>query len=766
MSPVAPLHERNIPVTSSSPISDLSLEEKASLGSGGSFWRTREAGTVTSFMLTDGPHGLRKQGGSADHLGLADSIPATCFPPAVAMSQTWNPQLVAQVAAALGTECQAEQVGVLLGPGINIKRDPRGGRNFEYYSEDPHLSGILGTAWVSGLQGQGVGASVKHFAANNAETDRLRSSSDVDERTLREIYLRAFQKVVQNAQPWTVMTSYNKINGVYTSQDPWLLTEVLRNEWGFEGVVVSDWGGVEDRVAATAAGLDLQMPGDGGREDAAVVAAVSSGDLDVAAVDRAASNVAALAAKIEAASHQVDGFDVDEHHRLARVAASQSIVLLKNDAQTLPISPATSLAVIGAFATTPRYQGGGSSHVNPTRVDVPLDEIRERTSGNVTLAQGFTTDGTGATDVLREEAVAAAAGADAAILFLGLDDAQESEGFDREHIELPAEQVELARAVAAVQPHTVVVLAHGGVVRLAELVDIVPAIVDGALLGQGLGSAIADVLFGVVNPSGKLTETVPVRLADVPAYLNFPGSNSHVLYGEGIFVGYRWYDARELGVTFPFGHGLSYTQFTYSGLTVTATDAGIEASVTVTNTGERAGREVVQFYVAVPGSGTVRPPRELKGFGSVTLEPGASDSVTVQIGRDDLAYWETRTGGWAVETGTYEVSAAASSRDLRLTEAVEVVGDDIQLPVSGSSTIGELMSNPTTKATIMPLLMGMVEASGAGAVEENLGMDMMKMVGSIPLSRLMKMGESNGPDLSLEALFAGTQDQDDTAPVS
>lgn len=760
MNPVPPTHERNTPV-STSPIDNLSIEEKAGLGSGGSFWRTRSAGTVTSLMLTDGPHGLRKQGGSADHLGLAESIPATCFPPAVAMAQSWNPNLVARVAQALGTECQAEQVGVLLGPGINIKRDPRGGRNFEYYSEDPHLSGALGTAWVAGIQSQGVGASVKHFAANNAETDRLRSSSDVDERTLREIYLRAFQRVVQHAQPWTVMSSYNKINGVYTSQDPWLLTDVLRTEWGFSGAVVSDWGGVEDRVAAVAAGLDLQMPGDGGREDAKVVQAVTRGDLDIAAVDRAAGNVAALAAKIDAARQPIDAFDVDAHHQLAREAAAQAIVLLKNEAATLPIAATDSIAIIGAFATTPRYQGGGSSRVNPTKVDVPLNEIRGHTDADVVFAHGFTVDGSGDEEALREEAVTAASNADVAILFLGLDDAQESEGFDREHIELPTDQLTLARAVAAAQPRTIAVLAHGGVVRLNELADIVPAILDGALLGQGLGAAIADVLFGVVNPSGKIAETVPVRLADVPAYLNFPGSNSHVLYGEGIFVGYRWYDARDLDVTFPFGHGLSYTRFSYSNLTVTAGDEGIEASVTVTNSGDRAGREIVQFYIGLAGSNTTRPARELKGFGSVTLEPGSSDTVSITISRDDLAYWETRTGAWAVEPGTYSVSAAASSRDIRLTETVEVVGDQIQLPVSGSSTIGELMSNPATADKIMPLLMGMVEASGANAVEENLGMDMMKMVGSIPLSRLMKMGESNGPDIPLDALFADNH-QDET----
>ena len=750
---------------STAPIDDLTVQEKAGLGSGGSFWRTRDAGTVTSFMLTDGPHGLRKQGGSADHLGLAESIPATCFPPAVGMAQSWNPQLVSRVAEALGTECQAEQVGVLLGPGINIKRDPRGGRNFEYYSEDPFLSGVLGAAWVSGLQSQGVGASVKHFAANNAETDRLRSSSDVDQRTLREIYLRAFQRVVRDARPWTVMSSYNKINGVYTSQDPWLLTDVLRKEWGFDGAVVSDWGGVEDRVAAVAAGLDLQMPGDGGREDAKIVAAVTSGELDLAAVDRAAINVAALAAKIDAARQQIDGFDVDQHHQLAREAAAQSIVLLKNDDRALPISAAASVAVIGAFAVTPRYQGGGSSHVNPTRVDIPLDEIRER-STEVIYAPGFTVDGSGDADALRDDAVAAASNADVAVLFLGLDDAQESEGFDREHIELPAEQLELARAVAAAQPRTIAVLAHGGVVRLSELADAVPAIVDGALLGQGLGAAIADVLFGAVNPSGKIAETVPVRLADVPAYLNFPGSNSHVLYGEGIFVGYRWYDAREIEVTFPFGHGLSYTEFSYSDLALIATEEGIEASVTITNSGNRAGREIAQFYVGLPGSTTVRPVRELRGFGSVTLEPGSSDTVRVQISRDDLAYWETRTGGWALESGTYSVSAAASSRDIRLTETVNVHGDDIQLPVSGSSTIGELMSNPATAEKIMPLLMGMVEASGANAVEENLGMDMMKMVGSIPLSRLMKMGESDGPDLPLDALFADAPTNDTSGAPS
>ncbi|WP_444963200.1 glycoside hydrolase family 3 C-terminal domain-containing protein [Nocardiopsis sp. M1B1] len=752
-------------------LSGLTPAEKASLSSGADFWTTKAVGDVPSLVLTDGPHGVRRQAGATDHLGLSESLPATCFPPAVGLSQSWDPDLVARVGAALGAEAGALGVDVLLGPGINIKRDPRGGRNFEYFSEDPVLTGVLGGAWVSGLQSTGVGASLKHFAANNAEHDRMRSSSDVDPRTLREIYLRAFQKVVRTSAPWTVMCSYNRINGVYASENHWLLTTVLRQEWGFDGVVVSDWGAVQDRPAAVAAGLDLEMPGDGGASDARLLAAVEDGACSAQDVDTAASRVAALAARARgsrrdraadsAPTPEVGAREVEAHHALAREVASRCVVLLKNDGALLPLAPGGSVAVIGGFARNPRYQGGGSSHVNPTRVDVPLEEIRALAgSGAVAFAAGYAADARGdaepgdATE-LREEAVRAATDADTAVVFLGLAEHQESEGFDREHIELPAEQLDLLAAVVRAQPRTVVVLSHGGVLRLAPVADLAPAVLDGALLGQAGGGAVADVLFGRVNPSGRLGETVPVRLQDTPAYLNFPGENSAVLYGEGLYVGYRWYDARDMEVAFPFGHGLSYTSFAYSDLELEQDGAGITAHLTVTNTGDRAGREVVQFYVAKPDSAVSRAPRELKGFTGVTLEPGSSERVSVLLPREDLAYWEVRADRWVVEGGEYVVSAGASSRDLRATAAVAVEGDALRLPVTLDSTLGEVMADPGAAALLAQAFTPPAAAEGS---DNAMGMDMARMMASIPIRRLASFGPT-GLD-ELEALVARINAED------
>ncbi|WP_282203749.1 glycoside hydrolase family 3 C-terminal domain-containing protein [Kitasatospora fiedleri] len=747
----------------------LSLAERAALGSGAGFWTTKAVGPVPALTLTDGPHGVRLQddrAGESDHLGLAASRPATCFPPAVGLGQSWDAELVAEVGRALGTEGRALGVDVLLGPGVNIKRDPRCGRNFEYYSEDPRLTGTLATAWVRGLQSTGVGASLKHFAANNTEHDRMRSSSDVAARPLREVYLRAFQQVVQQAQPWTVMCAYNRINGTYAAENRWLLTEVLRGEWGFDGAVVSDWGAVQDRVASVAAGLDLEMPGTGGTTDAQVVAAVEAGALDADAVAAAAARTVALAARARAGrALPVGPFDPDAHHALARRVAAHCVVLLKNDpvdgTPVLPLTAGRPLAVLGAFATEPRYQGGGSSHVNPTRLDVPLAEIRALAgAAEVVHAPGFTTDGTGDAAALRAEAVAVAAAADTAVLFLGLAAHQESEGFDREHIELPAEQLELLAEVVRVQPRTAVVLSHGGVLRLAP-VTAAPALLDGALLGQAAGGALADVLFGRVNPSGRLTETVPVRLQDTPAYLDFPGEHGHVAYGEGLFVGYRWYDARDIAVTFPFGHGLSYTEFRYHGLELAADAEGIRASVTVTNTGGRAGREVVQFYVAKPGSALVRPPRELKGHATITLEPGASGRVEVLLPRADLAYWDTRAGRWIVEGGGYEVLAAASSRDPRATAGVELAGDELELPLTLDSTLGEVMARPgaaETLGALLPLPQGTGD-SGAdgGAGGDGLGVDLARMMASVPVRRLVSFAGGAVTTADLERLLAHLQ---------
>lgn len=724
-------------------IAGLDLTDQAALGSGASFWTTKPIGTVPAIMLTDGPHGVRRQSGSAtDHLGISGSEPATCFPPAVGLSQTWDPALVERIGQALGDESRALGVHVLLGPGVNIKRDPRCGRNFEYYSEDPLLSGMLGAAWVRGVQSRGVGASLKHFAANNAEHDRMRASSDVDVRTLREIYLRTFEIVVRQARPWTVMCSYNRVNGVYASENTWLLTTVLRHEWGFDGVVVSDWGAVSDRVAAVAAGLDLEMPTTGGSSDAEVVRAVRAGELDAAAVARAAARVADLTRRVTQTLTTARSFDIDAHHELAREAATRAIVLLKNDGDLLPLAPST-LAVIGGFAREPRYQGGGSSHVNPTRVDIPLDEIR-RLAGDhpVSYSPG--------TDVAA--AAAAAESAETAIVFLGLTAEAESEGYDREHIDLPAEQLDLLRAVVEVQPRTVVVLAHGGVVRLDAVADLAPAIVDGALLGQAGGGALADVLFGVANPSGRLAETVPLRLQDSPAYLNFPSESGHTVYGERMFVGYRWYDTRELPVAFPFGHGLSYTRFTYSDLELEATGDGVAVRVTVTNSGDRPGRDVVQAYAGLPGSRVGRPVRWLAGFALVTLEPGRRQTVEITIDRTDLAYWSTDAARWVVEPGGYEVSVGASSRDIRLTATVTVAGDEPTRPFTRESTLGELLADPTAAQTILTVL---GSASPFGVADSGLGSDLLRMLESVPIGRMVGFSAGKVTREQLDELLAG-----------
>ncbi|MFE5409035.1 glycoside hydrolase family 3 C-terminal domain-containing protein [Microbacterium sp. NPDC056569] len=732
-------------------VADLTLEEKASLTSGVSFWHTKpvERVGVPAVMVTDGPHGLRKQREGGDHLGIGDSVPATCFPPAVGLGSSWDVDLVRRVGEALGTETSIENVAVLLGPGINIKRSPLCGRNFEYLSEDPIVSGVLGAAIVQGIQSKGVGTSLKHFAANNQENDRMRSSSDVDPRPLREIYLRGFQRVVEDAQPWTVMCSYNRINGVYASEDPWLLTRVLRDEWGFEGLVVSDWGAVNERVPGLAAGMDLEMPSSNGVTDAQIVAAVQDGSLDESVVDVAAGRVLDLVRKATAGAGAVAGpLDVDAHHALAREAAGRSIVLLKNDGAVLPLAKDAKIAVIGEFAEKPRYQGAGSSMINPTRVDTALDEIRSLATGDVAYAQGFSNALEVSDDeasALRDEAVGAASVADVAVLFLGLPARLESEGYDRDDIDLPPAQLALVDAVRAANQNTVVVLSNGGVVAL-PFAEHVPAILETWLLGQAGGGGTADVLFGEVNPSAKLTETIPVRLEDTPAFLDFPGEFSHTRYGEGLFVGYRWYDARRLEVVFPFGHGLSYTTFSYTDAAAQVdADGDVEVTVAVTNTGDRAGREVVQVYTSLAGSSVQCAPRELKAFASVALEPGESQVVTLTVRRQDLAYWDIRADRWVVEGGEYTIDVAASSRDIRSSAAVAVEGDVLTLPLSRTSSMGEVLSHPVAGPVVQAAIaqmMGGLGDSAASIMPE--GVDMSKMMESFPIGRIGMMGALAG----------------------
>ncbi|MFN3340186.1 MAG: glycoside hydrolase family 3 C-terminal domain-containing protein [Dietzia sp.] len=720
-------------------VAALDLEQQAGLGSGASFWRTEECPGVPALVLTDGPHGVRYQSGASDHLGLSASDPATCFPPAAGLAQSWDPALARRVGTALAAEAASAGVGVLLGPGINIKRDPRAGRNFEYFSEDPHLTGVMATQVVAGLQAGGVGASLKHFAANNSEHDRMRASSDVDPRPLREIYLRAFERVVRDARPWTVMTAYNKLNGVYASENRWLLTDLLRDEWGFSGAVISDWGAVTDRVASVRAGLDLQMPGPAGLDDADMVRAVEQGELDPADVVRAARNVARIAIQARD-GRQAATVDTEAHHDLAREAAEASIVLLANDGDLLPLSPGTTVAVIGAFAHQPRFQGGGSSRVAPTRVDVPIEEIR-RIAGDseVAYAPGFGVSDDDDEDVLLSEAVAVAAEAEVAVLMLGLTDDQESEGVDRQHIDLPRDQLRLLDAVARVQDRIVVILTAGSVVDLGPVVPVATSILSGALLGQGGGRALARVLYGRATPSGRLAETVPLRIEDTPSWDNFPAEDSHLRYGEGIFVGYRGYDHRRREVRFPFGHGLSYTTFDYRSLTVVGGeegwDEGWTARVVVHNTGARRAREVVQIYSSLPASVRSRAPRELVGFAHIELEPGQSGELEVMIERRDLAYWDEPAGTWLVEGGDYVFAAAASSRDIRIEHTVPVTGDQRPVRISLESTISEALADPDARQVLDEVLRPL--AANAGEASGAVGTSIEQLVGPIPVGRML-----------------------------
>lgn len=731
----------------------LSLAEKASLTTGASFWRTANlAGHgIPSIMMADGPHGLRKQDTGGDHLGIIEGAPSTCFPPAVATGSSWDVDLVERVAAAIGDEARAAGVSVVLGPGVNIKRSIRCGRNFEYFSEDPVLSGRLGAAWVRGMQSRGVGASLKHFAANNQETDRLRISADIDERPLHEIYLRAFRHIVRTEKPWTVMCAYNAINGVFAAENRWLLTELLRDEWGFDGVVVSDWGAVHDRVEALRAGLDLEMPSTDGRSAAEVVRAVEAGELDEVTLDVAVQRLARLITRSFESQDTGDlavaaqPVDLQAHHRLAQEAAAASIVLLKNQSGLLPLSPETTkIAVIGEMAVTPRYQGSGSSLIVPTHLDDALTAIGARVpSAQLCFAPGYRLDGVEDAQ-LEDAATAVAQDAGVALLFLGLPPQDESEGYDREHIELPEAQTRLLDRIARTGTPVVVVLSNGSVVRLSGWVHSVDAIVEGWLLGQGGGEAIARVIFGEVNPSGRLAETIPERLEDTPDFLDFPGDSRHVRYGEGMFVGYRWYDARDLSVTFPFGHGLSYTTFEYSSAVAAADDTAVTVRVDITNSGSRAGRETVQVYGTPHAAGMRRPLRELLGFAQVDLEPGDTRPVEVRIPLDEFDHYDISTHSWRRETALWTLSIGHSSRDIRAAVPITITGEDTRARLTLDSTVGEWLADPRVGTALRDMIV-------------RLGIDpesyRFRMAQQIPLGRAVELTNGQFDTDALTALL-------------
>ncbi len=741
-------------------LEELTVEEKASLVSGSGFWHTTaiERTGIPSIMVSDGPHGLRKQPGDGDHVGLGQSVPATCFPTAAALGSSFDVDLVRRVGAAIGEEARSQGVAVVLGPGINIKRTPLCGRNFEYLSEDPLLSGVLGAALVVGIQSQGVGTSLKHFAVNNQETDRLRISAQVDERTLREIYLAGFERVVREAAPWTVMCSYNRINGVYASQDHWLLTELLRDEWGFDGLVVSDWGAVDDPVAALAAGLDLEMPSSHGAGPAQIRAAIAAGELDEAVLDLAVARVIGLVERALPVGDQTEPFDEDAHHALAREVAGECVVLLKNDRAILPLTGGLGrIAVIGEFARSPRFQGAGSSKVNPTRLSDALGALQRRLGSDVAVdfAPGFGVDDPEADDdALLADAVRAATGADTVLVFLGLPASYESEGFDRTHIDLPADQIRVLAAVRAVNERVVVVLSNGSAVATDEWEVHADAILEAWLGGQAGAEAVVDVLLGDVNPSGRLAETIPVRLGDTPAFGNFPGRDSEVVYGEGVFVGYRHYDLVDRPVSFPFGHGLSYTTFDYSDLEVAVVDGTgrpggwqgaerIDVRLTVTNSGTRAGKEVVQLYVGALDAPSPRPVRELKGFEKVDLAPGESTTVSFVVADRDLSQWSIRSHGWVLEPGRFEVSVGASSRDIRSSATATIEGPRPSMPLGRSSTLSEWLDHPVGQEVLFEAL----RTSPSGDLTPMLASEeTLSMIGSFPLTRLAVMlGDAMGP---------------------
>lgn len=671
LTPLAPLGAAAALVASMQP------SEKISLLSGADYWRTVEISRVgiPAMALSDGPHGIRvaPEGGNAS---AAVGESATCFPTASALACSWDPMLLEYQGRAIASEATRLGIDVVLGPGLNIKRSPLGGRNFEYFSEDPYLSGRLSAAVVRGVQESGVSACVKHFAVNNQESDRFTVSADVDPRALREIYLRAFEIAISEGAPDAVMSAYNAINGVPASENFWLLTQVLRDEWGWDGLVMSDWGAVGDRVSALRAGLDLEMPSTFGAGAAAIQTALDSGDLSIGDINCAAERVVRLAlhAAETRGTTETTPETLEALHEKARLVAEQTIVLLQNNGGVLPLLPTGSVALIGAFAEKPRFQGGGSSDVITKNVSTAREEIlRFLPADRVTYAPGYDTEDPNS--ALLDEAVRTAAEADTALVFVGLTQAAESEGFDRDHINLPASHVALIRRVAAVNPHTVVVLHKGSVVDIAPWRSDVAAILDLNLGGEAIAAAAINVIFGAVNPSGKTSETVPLRLTDTPAYLDWPGEQRHVYYRESIWVGYRYYDARDMDVAFPFGHGLSYTTFDYSDLAAVVLGDEVKVSFTVTNTGQVAGREAAQIYVADIEAAVARPLRELRAFDKVHLEPGASSRVEILLTPRDFSFWDTYRDSWIVEAGEFRIDVGASSRDIRLSAVIALQGD-------------------------------------------------------------------------------------------
>jgi len=707
-------------------ISELTLEEKAGLCAGLDNWHTVPIARlgIPSIMMADGPHGVRKEIEDAgDDLLTVQSLPATCYPTASALACSWDKELLFKLGEALGDECLAGDISILLGPGVNIKRSPLCGRNFEYFSEDPLLAGELAANFINGVQSKGVGTSLKHFAANNQETERMTTDTLVDERTLREIYLSNFEIAVKTAKPWTVMCSYNKLHGEYCSESRRLLTEILRDEWGFEGLVMSDWGAINERDDAVSAGLDLEMPTGGEDSINKIISAVQSGKLAESVLNTAVERVLKLVFKGVKNRRENSVYNQQAHHELARHIAGECMVLLKNSG-VLPLEKKGRLAVIGAFAKTPRIQGGGSSHMNPTIMAIPLEEIEKSagTLATVTYCQGYHLDEDSAAfgsgfasvcdtpdDKLIREAAESASKSDRTILFLGLPDAFESEGYDRTHMRLPLGQLKLIEEVSKAAKNVVVVLMNGSPIEMPWLSH-VDAVLESYLSGQSSGGAISDILFGDVNPSGKLAETFPVMVQDTPSYLYFPGSHNKAEYREGIFVGYRYYEKKQVQPLFPFGFGLSYTTFEYTNIETDSSEIDeigtVTVNATVKNTGSVTGKETVQFYVRDIESTVIRPEKELKGFVKVSLKPGESKIVSLTLDKRAFAYYDEAAHDWQVESGEFEILVGGSCADTALRTIVKVNSITEEKTVfTRNSTIGEMLADPVG-ATILEEMAG------------------------------------------------------------
>lgn len=677
-------------------ISKMTLEEKAGLCSGEDFWHTKaiERLGIPSMMVSDGPHGLRKQNQEGDHLGIHESIEAVCFPAGCTVASSFDRDLLYELGEAVGRECQAEHVGVILGPAVNIKRSPLCGRNFEYYSEDPYLTAELATGQIKGVQSQSVGACVKHFFANNQEYRRMSSDSCMDERTAREIYLSAFERIVSQAKPWTVMCSYNKINGVYAAENKKYLTDVLRGEWGFDGFVVSDWHAVTERVADLKAGMDLEMPGSNGVNDQRIVHAVQNGLLEETILDQAVERILSAVFRFAKNRDQNAVFDKEADHLLAGRAAAESAVLLKNEG-ILPLEKTEKVLFVGEFARKPRYQGGGSSYIHSWKVESAMEMANEF---DVIYAEGYSTENDEMDEILLTEAVEKAEKVEKVVIFAGLPDAFESEGYDRTHMHLPYNQNRLIEELSKVNDHVVVVLHNGSPVEM-PWIDKVKGVLEVYLGGQAVGRATVELLYGKVNPSGHLAETFPLKLRDNPSSLYYLGEGDRVEYREGVFVGYRYYDAKEMEVLFPFGHGLSYTTFEYSNMRLNRTwmepTDTVFISVDVTNTGVRFGKEVVQLYIMPPKGTVIRPVKELKGFEKIALNPGETKTVVFSLNIRDFSYFDCERNGWNTENGIYRIVLGQSSRNLLVEKEIEIKHADAREPkLTMDTTVGDLLAIP------------------------------------------------------------------------